>query len=158
MTSRSKRKVTLQYFGHVEGGKLTLSRKALTADLRHISGPVLVTIETRASTRSHSLNAYYWAVPVAMLTEHFNTEMCFGRFVSEHYVHRLLEARFLPSEKIMLPDRSLIEFRLDGSKALTQEQFWNYIELIREWAQDMFNINIPEPTKSQTHEQTTSHH
>lgn len=101
-------------------------------------GPVTLTVEREAATRSPQANAYYWAVVVKLLAAHTG--------YTPNETHDVLKIKFLPKDVAMATGTGQVvaEFVIGGSTTeLTSVQFYDYIEQIRQWAFEALDVDIP---------------
>lgn len=130
--------------GRMRRGKLQVSTTPrFQAELKAFrDGPVTVRIERKRASRSRQANAYYWAVVVALLSEHT------GHTPEE--LHEYLKARFLPKRLALANQNGEIvdEFVIGGSTGkLDVVQFYEYVQEVKQWALDSLGVHMPEPTE-----------
>jgi hypothetical protein len=103
-------------------------------------GPVTVTVERPAATRSVQANAYYWGVVVAALADYTG--------YTPDETHDILKMQFL-SKALALARKNgtvVAEFVVGGSTTqLTSPEFFDYVERIRQWAFEELDVNMPPP-------------
>jgi hypothetical protein len=111
-------------------------KQRLFNHLKELKGTVYVTLERE--TRSSNLNKYYFGVVVKLISQHT------GMTSSE--VHLELKKRFIP---VFFRDRYKRQEVIygGGTAYLTNKQFWEYIEHCVIFAQDFFDIYIPQPNE-----------
>ena len=90
---------------------------------------VTITKATKANTRTHSQNNYYWGVVVKIIGDYLG--------YNEDDTHNALRLLFLKSEGLIETVKSTSE--------LTTKEFIDYIEMIIKWAKDFLNLTIPTP-------------
>lgn len=78
-------------------------------------------LRERQVGRSNELNKYYWAVPVAMLSDELGYE--------PDEMHTALKEKF----------------KVDSTAKLKTEEFQEYIKKVVRWAAQDLNVNIPDP-------------
>ena len=93
---------------------------------------VWVTIERVGRQRTLNQNAYYWAVPVKMLSEFWGYET--------DEVHVILRKEFL-----RIPGEGGKPDRIGSTRDLTTITWEKYMEKIRRWAAIKWDLYIPEP-------------
>jgi hypothetical protein len=113
------------------------------------NGEVIITVERARAVRSPQANKYYWGVVMRVLSAET------GYTIDE--IHEMCKAKFLPRiVEIPGPGGAIVaEFRIGGStRDLTSDQFWQYVEDIREWAHSSVvtadgrsMVYIPDPDK-----------
>lgn len=111
------------FFGRIEDGQVRFDhRDRLTAHLQSLDGArVVVTIGKAETTRTMNQNRYYWSCVVRLLSAHCG--------YSEGEMHRLLKQHF----------------GVTSTKTLTLEEFSEYVDKVRAWAQTDMDVSIPTP-------------
>lgn len=97
-----------------------------------------LTIEKETRGRSVAQNAYYHGVVLKLLSKHFGG--------SPDDIHEALKVKFLPKDVVFKTGvgRVVAEFVIGGSTTvLTSVQFSDYIERIRQWAFEDYDVDIP---------------
>jgi hypothetical protein len=129
--------------GTVNRGRLKVRiTPAFQSELQSFrDGPVTVRIERKRATRRQQANAYYWVAVIATLAEYTG--------YSPDDMHDVLKAKFLPKTLAMANGNGevMAEFVIGGSTTkLDVVEFYEYVQRIKQWAQDDLNCIIPEPT------------
>lgn len=121
------------FYGDVVNGKLTLANQQRFLEyIKGLQGKVQITIEPERRQRSNNQNSYYWAVVVPILCAHFG-------YTAEE-MHNALKWQFLRIMDAPIP-------KIKSSAALTTKEFEEFMERVRSWAAQEFNINIPLPNE-----------
>jgi len=101
---------------------------------------VEIEVSRLRATRSQQQNRYYWGVVIAALSRYTGYE--------SSDLHELMKSKFLP-KPIGINDENgrIVEaFVLGGStRQLTTDEFAQYTEDIRRWANITLHLDIPEP-------------
>lgn len=100
------------------------------------------TLEVRKikNTRSISQNKYYWGCVVKLLSEKFNLE--------NDKVHEMLKYLFLRSEE-WSEDIGVSIVSLKSTTDLKTTEFEVFLERIRKWALEEYNLEIPLPNATE---------
>ena len=129
--------------GTVSRGKLRLSLPADAA--RELSRwkdgtPLTVSVEKKHATRSLQASAYYWGVVVARIAEHTG--------YTPDETHEALKQLHLPKTVAFADGNGEVvgELVIGGSTAkLNTVAFYEYVEQIRQWAQEKLGVLIEPP-------------
>ena len=115
--------LTPTFYGNVEDGQLRFEHSdRMLAHLQALDGErVVVTIGKAETTRTVNQNRYYWSCVVRLLSNHCG--------YSEGEMHRLLKQHF----------------GVTSTKTLTLEEFSEYVEKVRAWAQTEMDVSLPTP-------------
>lgn len=99
-----------------------------------------VFVQRRRATRSIQANAYYWGVVLQGLSEHT------GYTADE--LHDICKAMFLPKRLALNNGNGEVkgEFVIGGStRSLNTNEFYEYVERVRQWASETLDCYIPDP-------------
>jgi len=103
-----------------------------------------ITIEPHKDQRSAKANNYYWGVVLALMAEHT------GHTADD--LHDAMCARFLPSEQKRIDffnqlTGECLEVPVDPrrSSKLKGEPFYQFVEMVREFARDFLQVETPDP-------------
>jgi hypothetical protein len=123
-------------------GKLQVSGSARSALQEALltwpDGPATLTVEREAATRSREANAYYWSVVVKALAVYTG--------YTPDETHDVLKIKFLPKDVALRTGTGDVvdAFVIGGStRELSISEFYEYVEQIRQWAFEAFNVDIP---------------
>lgn len=120
------------FYGFVQNGELKLDNRPMFADyLKNLQGLVEVVVRKRVKKRTDEQNAYYWAVVIPILAQHFG--------YNEEEMHVALRLKFLRREGELATARSTTE--------LSTIEFVDYVDRIVVWAAMEYEVVIPPPTK-----------
>lgn len=106
------------------------SKRKLWEYLKTLRGEQVIKIKRKSNTRSNKVNAYYWGVVLAIIAE-----------ITGHspiYLHEYYKYKFIPAVKFTDDSRLT-------TADMTHEEIWNYINMIREDAKRVLDIDIPSP-------------
>jgi hypothetical protein len=94
--------------------------------------------------RSVQQNSYYWGVVIPIMQ---NTMLDIGNVMDFEDVHLLLRAKFL--REILAVDENTGEVceRVKSTTELSTTEFMDYINKVRMWAIEFFEVEIPEPNE-----------
>ena len=98
---------------------------------------VEVSVRKLKRGRSYSQNAYYWAVPISMMSDVSGMEA--------EEVHQFLIREFLSVERT-LDNNKTITTNLSTS-ALDTVAFEEYLSRVRQFASEFFGIFVPKPNE-----------
>lgn len=132
--------------GCIRRGKLHLHNRAQFDNA--VSGltdgwEVELEITRLRATRSGQANRFYWGVVIQALHE-------LTGYTPEE-LHDLMKAKFLPKHLAFTGQNGDIieQFVLGGStRHLDTQEFYQYVERVREWAGDALGLYIPDPNES----------
>ena len=128
------------WHGTVADGRLSLDpseARDRARWLRGLSGPVEVIVRRRRERRSLDQNAYWWAVPVALVAAETG-------YTPEQAHYALLGEYGGYQEGIgghQVP-------RLASSAALTRAEFSRMIEWVLDWAPSALGVDVPSPDEA----------
>ena len=131
--------------GEIRKGKLCVKHAdSFSQQLARLrDGAVQITVERKFANRSQKQNAYYFAVVLALISEHT------GYHVDE--LHEHFKKEFLPRKlALAAPTGEVLQESVIGNTTTTLDtvQFTEYIERIRQVAAEM-GIYIPDPEPQQ---------
>lgn len=105
------------------------SKALLREHLRSLKGEYVIKIVKKSKVRSVQINKYYWGVVLKYISDFTGA--------STDYLHEVFKFRFIP--EVNFSDDFLL-----STSDLTNEECWNYITKIREFALNELSINIPD--------------
>lgn len=133
---------------HVQNGQLIQNRSKLFESIAKFEGKnITITVERKKEKRSNNANAYYWGVVVKMIK--MVVEEQTGEIVTAQDVHDLLKGQFNSKSIIkgdIDSDLSIVKIP-QSTATLSVPGFAKYVENCRLWANDFFDIEIPEPNE-----------
>lgn len=127
----------------VKNGKLFIKgRRAFDQQVAQFKDGIMLelTVSRRRATRSVQANRYYWGVVLHHLAE------LTGYTPDE--THDCMKQMFLPKRLAITDGNGEVqgEFVIGGSsRTLNTNEFYEYIERIRQWAAETLDLNIPDP-------------
>jgi hypothetical protein len=121
---------------------------------------VEVIIRKKIKTRSFKQNAYYWGVVIPSiqkgikelgerltLNETENWLIDFLASTDKDFTHTFLKHKFIDNFKVDENTGEIIEVK-QSTRKLNKENFAEYIERIIQFANEVLEIEIPEPTNN----------
>lgn len=147
--ARAKNKISMRleltFFGRVVNGEIRLPQRFKKEVGRLFDNqPIEVTFRKKKKRRSTQQNRYYWGVVIALIREFLNDQ---GESLTAEQVHEILKNKFL---KETLIDETTGEITGEYSKSTTELsklEFADYVVLCQKWANDFFDLDIPEPNE-----------
>ena len=120
--------------GTVTKGKfIPRDRTALLLDFAKREGKSIeVVVRDERKNRSRLENAYYWAVPIPLISE--------ATGFDRDETHLAMRIEFLTDNSGMLS-------KVRSTADLTTVEFEEYLSKIRRWASEFLSIYIPEPNE-----------
>ena len=130
---------------HIKNGKPIQNRGMIQKGFESFEGyNITVTIERKKEKRSTSANAYYWGVVIKMIKLAIEEQT--GDVTTSNDVHDMLRGQFNTREiRISKSSSDRLINQPQSTATLTTWAFAKYVEHCRFWANDFFNIEIPEP-------------
>lgn len=129
--------------GRVEGGRLEIDRDAIRRALQPWEGhSVRLTLRRDRSSRSDKQLRYLWGVCYALLAEETTHE--------DWEIHEVAKGLFLPKSLALAGKNGEVvgNFVIGGSTGrLNTKEMTEFIEKVRAWGRDFFNVYIPEPNE-----------
>jgi hypothetical protein len=114
-----------------------LDRAKWLADIASHEGEIVtVSIEKKRENRSMNLNSYYWGVVVRLLSDYTGFD--------KDEMHEALKYKFLYAKKKVGDD--WVEYTKSTTK-LTNTEMVEFIESVKRWAAEAFNVYIPDPNE-----------
>lgn len=139
----------LFYTGKVVEGKIKINgRRGFDEDMAKMEGRrIQMEIKPYHATRSLDQNGYYFGCIIPFIQYGLNELGICKYELDKETVHEMLKAKFLKEE--IAHDSWNGEFlTIPGSTTdLNKPEFTDYIEEIRQWAQEYLNLNIPDPER-----------
>lgn len=144
------KKTDLFYPDRIVGGRfVTQAVKALVYDLEEQE--VEVCIRPRRRYTSQPQMRYYRGVCVAMLGEHMRDLGVTGPHggpITNEQVHQMMAQRWLRKHVLVNPDTGEGLDIIESTAQLTTARMTEYIEAIRAWALETFDLRIPDPNEA----------
>ena len=131
----------IQITSHVENGKLTRNRKSLAEAITNFNNKdITITIQRKRKQRSNNQNRYLHASFTILKNELNNL----GNNFKMEEVKELVKAKFLMVD-VVSGDGEIYGQRIKGTHECTTVEMLEFILSMRQWAFEVFNIDIPEP-------------
>ncbi len=129
--------------GRVESGRLEIDRESFRRALAQWEGKaVRVTVKRERGTRSDRQLRYLWGVCYALIAEETTHE--------DWEIHEVAKGLFLPKSLALAGKNGDVvgNFVIGGSTGrLNTKEMGEFIEKVRAWSRDFFNVYIPEPNE-----------
>jgi imidazole glycerol phosphate synthase subunit HisF len=132
----------------VENGQLVANRKAITDAIKSFEGQnIIISIEKRKKKRSNNQNAFYFGIVITIIQDAFKD--AWGEYYSATEVHEALKAKYCFKEQVNENTGEILQIPSSTTNLSTIE--WEeYIEKIRAFAFEWFNVTIPMPNEQIT--------
>lgn len=144
------RKTDLFYPDRVEGGRF-VTRPVLQL-LQDLEGQqVEVCIRPKRRYVGNQQRGYYRGVVIkllAMCMRSHGVQGPHGGPITDEQVHRMMAARFLLESVLVNPGTGEYEDIPLSTTEITSARMTEYIENVREWAREVFELDIPDPTEA----------
>jgi hypothetical protein len=138
----------IQINSSVKDGVLATNRKYISDVIKTFEGAnIIITIEKRKKKRSNNQNAFYYGVVIPIMMDAFKN--MWGEYYSATEVHEALKAKYCFKEQINESTGEILQIPSSTTNFSTIE--WElYIEKIRAFAFEWFNVTIPMPNEQIT--------
>lgn len=121
-----------------------LAKQDAYALIAQLEGPYHLKADPIDPKRSNQANAYYHAVPVRYFREFLAAQ---GQHFTHDQCHEHLRDRFLYRPPIFDPTTGeIIDYMPSSSAKLRPAEFYTFVEDVRDWLKDTFNIDTPDPS------------
>lgn len=144
------KKTDVFYPDRIVGGRFVTSAvKALLNDLE--DQQVEVCIRPRRRYTSNPQMRYYRGVVIRMIGDHLRdigTAGPRGGPITDEEVHEMLAVHFLKRTVFVDPDTGECMDVIMSTAKLTTAEMTEYIEHLRKWGMDKFDLDIPDPVKA----------
>lgn len=133
---------------NVEKGKLQSNRDFISEAINTFEGKnIILTIEEQKNKRSNQQNAFYFGIVIGIMQLAFKET--WGEFYSATEVHEALKSKYCFKEQINENTGEIISIPMSTTNFTTIE--WEeYIDKIRAFAMEWFNVLIPFPNENIT--------
>jgi len=137
----------LETYGQIKDGKLHIIRRDLFMDsLKTLPNcRCRITIEKVYKKRSNPQNAYLWGVVYPILLQGLN-EVGYNEILDIDEVHDFCKTRFLKKEVVNEYTGEIIQ-TIGSTKKLTTLEFSEYLDRIKQFADEYLHYYIPEPNE-----------
>lgn len=132
----------------VQNGTLKTNRKFIAEAIKTFEGQeIIITFEKRKKKRSNQQNAFYFGIVIGIMQLAFKET--WGEFYSANEVHEALKSKYCFREQINENTGEIISIPMSTTNFTTIE--WEeYIDKIRKFAMEWFNVSIPFPNENIT--------
>jgi len=129
----------------VKDGVLATNRNKISEAIKSFDGKnIVITIEKSKKKRSNNQNAFYHAVVIPIMKDAFKD--AWGEYYSATEIHEALKAKYCFKEQINEATGEIIQIPISTTNFNTIE--WEeYIDKIRAFAMEWFNVIIPMPNE-----------
>ena len=139
-------KITIR--SNVNGGNLKRNRNLIIDAIRSFEGAdVLITIEKPKKKRSNPQNAFYYGVVIPIVQ---NALRDAGYVMTNEATHDLIKLKFLKEVILSNEDTGEVIERVKSTTELSTSQFMDFVAEIRQFTNDYFGVDIPEPNENLT--------
>lgn len=135
-----------QFICSVKNGKLKIHDKiGFLESLKTNEGKSFVlAVKPVKELRSVQQNNYYWGVVLKITAIAISEAL--GKKFSPDYAHEFFKGEFLKEDlEIVRDGQTIVVPRIKSTAELTKGEFGEYVEKIKEWAQDKLNCFVPSP-------------
>ncbi len=138
----------IQINSSVKDGVLVTNRKHIADVIKIFEGAnIIISIEKRKKKRSNNQNAFYHAVVIPIMMDAFKD--AWGEYYSSVEVHEALKAKYCFKEQVNENTGEILQIPSSTTNLSTIE--WEeYINKIRAFAFEWFNVTIPMPNEQIT--------
>ena len=107
-------------------------------------GEYKVTIKKKRANRTNPQNNYLWGVVYEYVLRGL-IDIGYDDITNIDQVHELCKLRFTKTEVVNKHTGEIIYCPIQSTKTMDKVEFSTYVDLIKEWAKEYLNIDIPEP-------------
>jgi hypothetical protein len=138
----------IQINSSVKDGVLATNRKYISDVVKSFEGAnIIITIEKRKKKRSNNQNAFYFGIVIPIMMDAFKD--AWGEYYSATEVHEALKAKYCYKEQINESTGEILQIPSSTTNLSTIE--WEeYIDKIRAFAFEWFNVSVPMPNEQIT--------
>lgn len=134
--------VKVDTYGFIKDGVLKiLNRHRFDAEIKSLPDCEVEIIVKKKGKRSSQSNRYYFGVVVREIRERFKE---LGHRVDSETVHEFLKQKF-NAEKVVIPETAEVIEIGKTTTEMNKDEFFEYVEQIRQWASAVLEIYIPDP-------------
>lgn len=126
------------FYGHITNRKLELNDRSGFTDVVHSldDKDIVIEIGEFKPTRTNRANAYYWGVVLKCISDDSGHD--------PESLHEHFKRKFLTPLIVTIMDE---ETKIYTTRTLDSQEFWDYVERVRVFAGEFFNIIIPAPSE-----------
>jgi hypothetical protein len=120
------------------------AKRELQSEIGRLTGLYEVRIKPVKLTRSTQQNRYFHGCVVRQFQEFMRSQ---GQIFSHDQCYQYLRDRFIPRPPILdIETGEVIDYMPASTAALSPDEFTEFVEDVRNWLADTFNVNVPDPT------------
>lgn len=139
-------KITIR--SNVNGGNLKRNRNLIIDAIKSFEGAdVLITLENPKKKRSNPQNAFYYGVVIPIVQNCLRNA---GYVMTNEATHDLIKLKFLKEVILTNEDTGEVIERVKSTTELSTSQFMDFVAEIRQFTNEYFGVDIPEPNENLT--------
>jgi len=139
-------KITIR--SNVNNGNLKRNRNLIIDAIKSFEGTdVLITLEKPKKKRSNPQNAFYHGVIIPIVQ---NCLRDAGYVMTNEATHDLIKLKFLKETIFTNEETGEIVERVKSTTELSTSQFMDFVTEIRQFTNEYFGVDIPEPNEEMT--------
>lgn len=138
----------LYYVGTVKNGVVNVPKKMKSEIAESFEGKhIKITVERNKSVRSNAQNSYYWGVVLPYVLDGFIEVGNRMQRNAENIklIHELMKSKFLDNGAEIADAQGQVYSAPPTTTTLNKSEMGDYIEIIKDWAKEYLNIQIPNP-------------
>jgi hypothetical protein len=133
---------------NVDGGILKRNRNLIIDAINSFEGKdVLITLEKPKKKRSNPQNAFYYGVVIPIVQ---NALRDAGYVMTNEATHDLIKLKFLKEVILTNEETGEVVERVKSTTELSTSQFMDFVAEIRQFTNEYFGVDIPEPNENLT--------
>lgn len=139
-------KITIR--SSVNNGNLKRNRNLIIDAIKSFEGAdVLITLEKPKKKRSNPQNAFYYGVVIPIVQ---NCLRDAGYVMTNEATHDLIKLKFLKEAILTNEETGEVVERVKSTTELSTSQFMDFVAEIRQFTNEYFGVDIPEPNEEMT--------
>jgi hypothetical protein len=133
---------------NVADGNLKRNRNLIIEAIKSFEGKdVLITFEKPKKKRSNPQNAFYYGVIIPIVQNCLKEA---GHIMTNESTHDLIKLKFLKEIILVNEDTGEVVERVKSTTELSTSQFMDFVAEIRQFTNEYFGVDIPEPNENIT--------
>jgi hypothetical protein len=133
---------------NVADGNLKRNRNLIIEAIKSFEGKdVLITFEKPKKKRSNPQNAFYYGVIIPIVQNCLKEA---GHVMTNESTHDLIKLKFLKEIILVNEDTGEVVERVKSTTELSTSQFMDFVAEIRQFTNEYFGVDIPEPNENLT--------
>lgn len=133
---------------NVDNGILKRNRNLIIDAINSFEGKdVLITLEKPKKKRSNPQNAFYYGVVIPIVQ---NALRDAGYVMTNEATHDLIKLKFLKEVILTNEETGEVVERVKSTTELSTSQFMDFVAEIRQFTNEYFGVDIPEPNENLT--------